>query len=226
MLSRAVATRGSSFLCLIGPLTVYSPLGDVAFALTMDENMTKSRHPVLIGLHGRAGSGKDTIGDYMKNSWMFGKMSFAGPLKDASSRLWGVPRTVFETPGEKEQVNEYWKVSPRHMAQWLGTEVMRKQFDEDFFLKRAAFTLDNDSCPRCMVVTDVRYDNEARFIKERGGYIWRIEGRHTAMDPVQGAHASEKGIDPSLVDATVDNSGAMETTFEEIDNHLHSLPEF
>jgi hypothetical protein len=187
------------------------------------ENVVGARN-VLIGLTGRAGAGKDTIGDYLKNSWQFGKGSFAGPLKDACSSLFGVPRLVFENPSEKERVVEHWGRSPRWMAQWLGTEVMRDQYDTNFFLDRMDLMIKRSPVDR-MVVTDVRYDNEAEFIKARGGVIWKIEaGERTAcLSGETAMHRSEMGIKDSLVDATVDNSGDLNTTFMEVDNHLHGI---
>jgi hypothetical protein len=60
-----------------------------------------------------------------------------------------------------------------------------------------------------MVITDVRFDNEARRICDLGGVVWEI----TRDQTVTSDHATEQGISPFLIAATIENNDIVE--FEE-----------
>jgi hypothetical protein len=52
------------------------------------------------------------------------------------------------------------------------------------------------------VITDVRYDNEAKRIREAGGVVWKIERETGTLD----SHSSEAGIESYLIDYTIINT--------------------
>lgn len=202
---------------------------DTTIALTADVPLKPNmqREKVVIGLTGQAGAGKDTIADYLVQSWGFSKVSFAGPLKDAVSSMFCITKAQMEDRKLKEQVIEQWGKSPRQLNQWLGTEIMRKQFDIDFFLKRMDISIGYEDL---VVVSDVRFDNEAEYIKKKwGGLIWHIEAPsrvQTEMATDAKTHSTEQGISRSLVDASVDNDDDFQFTVQQVDNHLTGvLPE-
>jgi hypothetical protein len=58
-----------------------------------------------------------------------------------------------------------------------------------------------------IVITDARFDNEAEFIRERGGFIFRIERINNHKKTVHGAHASEQGISAHLIHGVITNEG-------------------
>lgn len=196
---------------------------DTAVALTADvaPKLNMQSRKVVIGLSGQAGAGKDTVADYLVQSWGFSKVSFAGPLKDAISSMFCITKAQMEDRKLKEQVIEEWGKSPRQLNQWLGTEVMRKQFDVDFFLKRMDISIGYEDL---VVVSDVRFDNEAEYIRRKwGGLIWRIEAPSRVQNDMVGdtkAHETEQGISPSLVDASINNDGDFYFTTQQVDNHL------
>jgi hypothetical protein len=187
---------------------------------------------LVIGLNGVANVGKDTIGAYLQTSWLFRQVSFAGPLKNAASELFGVPIESFHDRIKKEQVVERWGASPRRLCQWLGTDVMRTQFDKEFFLKRTDYAINSarqdfvEEVPR-IVITDVRFDNEAEYIINNwNGVIWHIDAGErvgSTLSTESAAHESEKGISPHLISHEIDNSGSLEFCFQQVDNHLLSL---
>ena len=49
---------------------------------------------MIIGFCGFAGSGKDTAADYLVNFYNFDRISFAGPLKDTLSAVFGWERSM------------------------------------------------------------------------------------------------------------------------------------
>ena len=81
----------------------------------------------LIGICGHAGSGKDTVADYIRhahdNTW---KLAFAKPLKEAAAILFGIPLDAFTETDWKEVPDAYWDLTPRAAAQFFGTEMVRE----------------------------------------------------------------------------------------------------
>ena len=149
----------------------------------------------LIGLTGRAGSGKDTAADYLVQNYGFVKYSFAGPLKEMLKVI-GVDCDNRDT---KERKHPVFGVSPRRMAQTLGTEWMRECIHgsgwvllADQFIKTQIELNNLDDVPQVkgIVISDVRFENEARFIRSKNGMIIHVV-RDTA--PVE-SHASEAGV--------------------------------
>lgn len=57
--------------------------------------------------------------------------------------------------------------------------------------------------PDNVVVSDVRYPNEAEAIKAKGGVLLRIQGREA---PKVAAHSSEEHVNRIMPDAYIDNS--------------------
>lgn len=175
------------------------------------------RTPLVVGLTGRAGSGKDTVADYLVAEHGFTKISMAGPLKRAVVELFGLDPSVFEDRVRKEAVVEDWGRSPRWLAQWLGTDVLRKEIDEEVFTKTAKRRIAAVANGR-VVVSDVRFDNEARMVHELGGVVWRLdanvrlEGTEGRMGMTEAAHSTEAGIAADLCDATLDTNTAWATT--------------
>jgi hypothetical protein len=138
---------------------------------------------MIIGLVGFAGSGKDTVGDMLVEMG-FKKDSFAKPLKDAVSIMFGWDRkklegTTKEDRAWREVPDEYWSkvlgkpFSPRLALQLMGTEAGRNVFGEPLWtascLKRIA-----DDAPNDYVVTDVRFKNEIEALHAAGAIIMRI----------------------------------------------------
>ena len=56
-------------------------------------------------------------------------------------------------------------------------------------------------------ISDVRFANEAQWVKDRGGVVWRIDRPSTV--PVR-AHRSEQEIYHFTPDAVINNSGTID----------------
>ena len=99
--------------------------------------------------------------------------------------------------------------SPRQILRWWGTEYRRAQ-DESYWLKKMQARIDwanqQDMPPNTIVITDVRFKNEAELVRKMGGQIWRID-RDTAANP--DAHASSVTGLQFTPEQTVLNQGDM-----------------
>ena len=139
---------------------------------------------MIIGCCGFQGSGKDTIADYLQNIYGFKRESFAGPLKDAISKIFLWDRELLEgrtteSRAWREQVDPWWadrlnmpNLTPRLVLQLWGTEVARKAFHDDTWiasLENKLARAHND-----IVITDVRFPNEIQAVRNAGGVVIRV----------------------------------------------------
>lgn len=192
----------------------------------------------LIGIVGQAGHGKDTIGTILKEKHGFHTYALATPLKE------GICKTVFGLSDEqlytqlgKEKKDEFWGCSAREIMQFVGTELFREQMcrimphvGKEFWLQvfrkwRKDLFLKLKYLPN-VVVTDVRFQNEADFIKKYGGKIWRVQrdfGVHTDfLQESTRQHSSEiEQLNIQGVDEVIMNDG----TIEDLEDKIKKLIE-
>lgn len=174
---------------------------------------------ILIGITGRAGSGKDTVAGYLQHRYGFEPMAFADPLKEAAAILFNLPVYYFHDRELKEQVIEDWGMSPRRMAQVFGTEAVRANFGADFWIKRWLQEYRSRVVSTNVVLTDVRFNNEAQAVRDLGGTIVHIERPgFTCLDLAASAHVSEAGAVRRPVDKVVLNDGSIDDLFAKVDD--------
>jgi|JI9StandDraft_1071089.scaffolds.fasta_scaffold135727_1 hypothetical protein len=165
----------------------------------------------IIGLTGKAGSGKDSVGEVLE-ALGFARHSLAGELKQAVLDL-----DPFVTAGVRisEIVNdigmdEAKRTYPevRRLLQVFGTEVIRER-NEDFWIDTIDGILE-DAAPERVVITDVRFDNEAAWVHSLGGKVIEvIRPTHEDAGAANG-HASESGVSADLVDEQILNDGSLD----------------
>ena len=85
---------------------------------------------MIVGLIGKKGHGKDTFADYLVQHYDFVKLSFAEPLKKVCKELFLLTDEQLYDPMEKEKVDERWGKSPRQLMQIIGTDILRRYYDE------------------------------------------------------------------------------------------------
>lgn len=177
----------------------------------------------LIGIAGNAGSGKDMLADYLVERHGFRKYAMAGPLK-AMLRAIGV---FTDTQEQKAEVNPIFNVTNRSLAQTLGTEWMRYQVCEDGWIRlavaeiraqRALAALSADNYPHGVVISDVRYDNEAEMVLEQGGLVVRVFRPGAEGD----GHVSEAGVSERFASRTLVNWGTPDEAHAKLERALFS----
>jgi hypothetical protein len=180
--------------------------------------MTK---PILIGLTGYAGTGKDTVRSLLEQDHDFDGIAFADPIRDMLGVLLDsmeIPRDWMIERDLKEQDIPSLGVSYRKMAQALGTEWGRA-LNSDLWLDIAAEKI--RVCQQYgnpgVVISDVRFVNEAQWIKAQGGLIWKII--RPDVEPVR-EHVSEGLIASLPYDYVIDNCSTVENLAMAVDSAL------
>lgn len=169
---------------------------------------------VLIGFTGKAGSGKDTAANYLKQNYPFKSVAFADPIRAGMRSMIGLEDRHFAHPDKEVVLPELGK-SPRQMMQTLGTEWGRVTVNQDIWLILAGKKIDEYQREGYHVaITDVRFENEAAYLRSRGALIVHVL-RGEAGTPH--AHASEAGIQRNPEDWIIYNNGSLEDLYACVD---------
>lgn len=131
---------------------------------------------IIIGLGSKARQGKNFVANYMQEALSVIKQySFADELKryckehhDELEPRWQLAHQTKQKPGWKE--DPIYGCTP--ILQWYGTDVARKQ-NPNVWVEAVAARIEKDQ-PEAVVITDVRFPNEAEFVKKNGGYMVQV----------------------------------------------------
>jgi hypothetical protein len=182
----------------------------------------------LIGLSGKAESGKDTVARLIMNhvsgieytEWQYqatyrnpkyqvSVYGFADPIYKMLSTLTGKP--VIWLMQNKDWVFQGKTV--RQLLQTLGTEWGREMVNEDLWInlidvRRKENRKENEtSDDDIQIIVDIRRENEAAYVRSNGGEVWHIY-RGVDIDILD--HTSEKGIEVMGGDKILLNYGSIE----------------
>lgn len=183
----------------------------------------------LIGISGKIGSGKDTAAEIIQHltnpmkldMFPYEVKKFAGKLKTIASILTGIPVEKFEDQEFKKQyLGEDWnyqidkfnpiqKMTVRELLQKLGTDALRDGLHTNVWVNALLADYNENSN---WLVTDTRFPNEAKAIKDLGGVVLRIE-RSTCQ---LGTHPSETALDNYTFDYVIHNNGSKEDLEKEL----------
>lgn len=179
-----------------------------------------------IGLCGPAGAGKSTAAEHLMRHWRFQRVRFAGPLKAMMLAL-GLDPAHVDGDRKEEPTPLLCGRTPRQAMQWLGTEWGRNLIGEGFWITAFQAAVEctpgfwcNGSHHRLIVVDDVRFANEAKAIRDRGGIVVRIE-RPGAGSVSGKAHASEQFA--FVPDRIIHNTSDTDTFCQAIDELISSF---
>lgn len=187
--------------------------------------------PNIIGLCGQAGAGKDTAAKWFLQRG-YGRSGFADPIKfllnqafgwtmaDWEDRDWKESRWAVLTADSNSRPSE---TSPRSLAQWLGTEVVRNNFGNDAWVNLWKQQWHDAGQPR-LVVADVRFQNEVDAIHKLGGVVLRIvRGPYSGRlhfdgdgDRTDTTHDSERTGELRDIDHEIRNDGTIQDLHDKI----------
>lgn len=177
---------------------------------------------LIIGFGHKRQRGKDTGADHVvdflvqRHKCSARRDFFARSLKE------GIGKYVFglnedQLYGElKTAIDDFWNLTPRDILQRSGTEAMRDTFGPDIWVKTVLRRIHQDPKTH-VVISDVRFPNEAQAIREWGGVLIKVKRDIDFLAGVD-EHASETALDDwHDWDYIVDNNDTIEEYFSKLD---------
>lgn len=186
----------------------------------------------IIGLAGKAGSGKDTAAEVLTVRCGSYRMSFADRLKNIVAGLGLFPRDVLYGPSHLRNTEHPTLKRPdgspltaRFALQTLGTEWGRNCSPDIWAsvgIRDALDWLESESPNYFIVFADCRFVNEARAIREVGGEVWQIIRPGAGLTGEAANHPSETEQDTeefqALVNVWISNNGTKEEFEDRVRN--------
>lgn len=164
---------------------------------------------MLVALCGHAQHGKDTVASALPN---FKRVAFADPVKQIALALNPIITMDLNLSGVLESCGNSWdeaKKVPevRRILQRIGTECIREIIGDNIWIDLAVKKI--KEIKGDVVVTDLRFPNEAAAIRKLGGYIWRVS-RPNFDNGVDRGHPSEKLVAEIDFDYFINNNNTIE----------------
>jgi len=177
--------------------------------------------PIVIGLAGHAGAGKDTAAAYLVQRYGFVRAAFADPIRSMALLLLeeaGIDHRWLTDRAYKELRIPGLGVSARALMQTLGTECGRS-LNPNIWVRHMALRLGLPNAVEALigqakggstcvhdriVISDVRFGNEATWIQQLGGKVIRL---HRNQAAAVRTHASEAELLTLAADVDLHNHG-------------------
>lgn len=198
---------------------------------------------IVIGLVGYAGAGKSTAANYLSRKYGFHQYSLAAPIKALLNERFGWTPGMWEDRGWKESPQvcgldssgDGWErtepyLSPRQLAQWLGTDVGREMLGETVWTDVLRGTL-CVGMPARAIIPDMRFPNEAKELSKRPpeyppglGYEFHSVYVYCPTVGLPSTHASETSVRQDWTDHFVRNDmGRLGDFHAELDTLMAQL---
>ena len=167
----------------------------------------------LILLNGKARSGKGEVAKRLCEKYGYVEVGFADYLKELAVEVFGWdPDEIWinRTP------------ESRKFMQLLGNEIGRAK-NSDFWIKKLEERLKGKYKGKNIVVSDLRYGNEAEWGRNSGGQLWLVK-RPSAEKMIEANpnHASEQDLEKqNLWDAIFMNDGTVEDLYRQVDEVMN-----
>lgn len=182
--------------------------------------------PLLIGLAGRARSGKDTVAAHLIARHGYSRLAFADGVRDVA---YATDPIVSTFNGGYDRLSHYvdtygWEGAKelpevRGLLQRLGTDGVRTVIGPFTWVDLWGRKFRQSTGP--VVVTDVRFPNEAEMLRRLGGAIARV----VRPGPVPThEHTSESAMDDHQADTHLINDGSVADLLAKVDRWLATFP--
>jgi hypothetical protein len=162
----------------------------------------------LIGFAGKANAGKTTAAEVLVMLG-YSRLSFAQPVKSLVRHLlfeygFNISQIYFFERNKTAVIPDL-GVTIRHLWQTIGTNWGRQCINPQLWVmmaERQVLRTQVETFSKPIVFDDVRYENEAQFIRDSGGIVVHIVRDTPDTDP----HSSEAGIAVHDADFTINNN--------------------
>lgn len=182
--------------------------------------MEKVRNPKIFLIAGKARHGKDTIGDFIEKFYHDSKtirLQYSYYIKEYAKR-------ISNWDGSEE-------TKPRELLQQLGTDLIREQIDEMFFVKRMCEDIEVYSYFfDVIIISDVRLVPEITVIQEKfkNVVVLHVERPNfeTELSQKQQQHKTETGLDHfDQYDYRIINDDTLDTLQERVNTIVKEVEE-
>ena len=172
---------------------------------------------MIIGLVGKRDSGKTTVANILKERG-FVEFSFAETVKEIVKIVFGFDYSMLlgDTP-EKRELRKtirdpFWNKTPIEAMQFIGTDLFRKHFDEDVWIRILERRI-KESENKNIVISDARYLNEIEFIRNH------LKGQIIVL------YNDERDLEPMLTTETHSSECSFQGNVNSShgDNFIHNL---
>ena len=142
----------------------------------------------ILAFSGKKGRGKTLSAIYLSQKYDFKVVAFADRLKELSVNMFPFTYEQLHGPLKEIPYNNYnW--SPRDFMIKFGS--FMRYWDQSYWIK----AIDLDTKLQPLVIHDLRYRNEAAYLRERGAIIIRLE-RYKRYCPYEDSNdSSETDLD-------------------------------
>jgi len=163
--------------------------------------MKKDR--LIIALHGKKGSGKDTIANIIKAKYpTFEKVAFADPIKETIIRIFKLKDINEYDEFKRKEFNEL-NINGRDIVREIG--MLMRSYDENQYIKYVdRFIIRNPYT----IITDLRFENELKYLQNIKALLIKVKRNLNDNDN----HISEKEFNDELFDFIIYNEDLEETT--------------
>jgi hypothetical protein len=174
---------------------------------------------MIIGIAGKKGSGKDTLGLYISQKYGYIRYAFGDPVKEICKILFSLSEEQLHG-NDKENITTL-GITPRESFQKIGTDfgrdIIHNMFPTLNCIKGNLWveifnSYYNKNNNKNIVITDVRFQNEVDIIKKNGGKIVYLNSLYCNNND---NHKSENDIID--YDIIIDNKGTIQELYENFD---------
>lgn len=180
---------------------------------------------MIVGIAGRAGSGKGELIKYLCTKYpdKYATYAFADPLKAQVMRVFGLTQHQVSTQEGKASkldssiwVNGQLATTPRELLQIVGTQ-MRTLQGADYWVNKARQYMNTyANSPKCLLIDGVRFENEIAAIESVGGVLCWVDRDVPIM-----AHESERDMS-IYASYLIGNKGTLQQFHQDIDRfHIY-----
>ncbi len=157
---------------------------------------------MIVGISGKRGAGKDTLASYLVDRHRFVQLSLARSLKSRVAHDFSLTAGQLERPELKEIPIPLLGKTPRQIMIAYGQ--FFRSIDPNFWIK-ALDLKEAEKYHRLVCISDVRFKNEADYIRALGGIVVRLERKPelNVYGPTPILDISETDLDDYLFDMTL-----------------------
>lgn len=180
---------------------------------------------MIIGLTGKARSGKGEIASHLALCHKFHEDSFAAPIRRFMMDILNI-QSMNEYHALKEVPNPiFGGKTLREALQTCGTEWGRNMIYEEMWIESLKKRVSNSSKHSNIVISDIRFNNEAQAVLDLGGKIVQVIRPSVSINYGRN-HESEDVIDPEFVSHIITNKHSIECLHNQIEDYVELMELF